>query len=132
MIEHLIWVTMVTRQLGDNGNRSTNRKSHKELERKKKKKEGILELEEATHLDGAAEGDLAITLREVHVAHTEISSFNEHREVHLASPAQVLDVAIAAVLSPGNGSACFRCDSLPILRPLVHLRITMSSISAVT
>ena len=36
-----------------------------------------------THLNGTAEGDLAISLAEVHVPHTQVGSLNEHREVYL-------------------------------------------------
>lgn len=41
-------------------------------------------------------------LAEVHVAHAELGALHEHREVHLAAAAQVLDVAVAAVLAPGR------------------------------
>lgn len=38
-----------------------------------------------THLYGTTEGDLAISLAEVHVAHTQVGALNEHREVHLTA-----------------------------------------------
>ena len=41
--------------------------------------------EGGTHLNGAAEGDFAIPLAEVHVSHTQVGSLNEHREIHLCS-----------------------------------------------
>ena len=39
--------------------------------------------ESCTHLNGTAEGHLAISLAEVHVSHTQVGSLNEHREVNL-------------------------------------------------
>lgn len=98
-----------------------------DLKRKFKKdwagrKGAILEFEEPAHLNGTTKRDLPITLREMHVTHGKVGSFDEDREINLATSAQVLDVAVASVLSPGNGSACFRCDSLPILASLLHLR----------
>lgn len=80
-----------------------------------------LELKESAHLDGAAEGDFAITLREVHVSHAEIGALNEDGEVDPATPAQVLDVAISSVLPARNGSTCLRCDSFPVLAPFLDL-----------
>ena len=41
-------------------------------------------------------------LRKVHVADAEVGAVHEDGEIHLAPPAQVLDVAIAAVLAPRN------------------------------
>ncbi len=47
----------------------------------------LLEGEEScTHLNGTAEGDLAISLAEVHVPHTQVGSLNEHWEVYLCPP----------------------------------------------
>lgn len=68
--------------MGDNGNRLINRKSYKEFERKKKKKEGIFEFEEVIYFDGVVEGDFVIILREVYVVYIEISFFNEYWEVY--------------------------------------------------
>jgi hypothetical protein len=103
----------------------TPRKKKKRLpsraERKEKEETAILELQKPAHLNGAAERDLAVALREVHVAHGQISSLNEHGEVHLASPAQILDVAVASILPPRNCPARLRCNPLPILAPLLHL-----------
>ena len=39
-------------------------------------------------------------LGEVHVAHAEVGALHEDGEVHLAAPAQVLDIAVPAVLAP--------------------------------
>lgn len=37
-----------------------------------------LELQEAAHLNGAAEGNLAIALTEVHVSHGQLGSLHKH------------------------------------------------------
>lgn len=50
----------------------------------------LLEGEEScTHLNGTAEGDLAVSLAEVHVPHTQVGSLNEHREVHLCPTSNI-------------------------------------------
>jgi hypothetical protein len=58
-----------------------------------------LQLQEAAHFDGPAEGHLPVPLGEVHVAHAQVGALHKDVEVHLAPPAEVLDVAIAAVLA---------------------------------
>lgn len=59
----------------------------------------------AGHLDGAAEGDFAIALREVQVADGEFGAGNVHWEIYLAAAAEVFDVAVPAVL----GAALYDC-----------------------
>ncbi len=50
----------------------------------------LLECEKScTHLNGTAEGDLAVSLAEVHVSHTQVGSLNEHREVYLCSTSNI-------------------------------------------
>lgn len=52
-----------------------------------------LDGDDAGDLDGAAEGDLAVALREVQVADGELAALDVHGQVHLAASTQVLDVA---------------------------------------
>ena len=69
-----------------------------------------LEMQPAGHLDGAAEGDLAVALAEVQVAHRETAALHIDREVDLRAARQILDVAIAAVLARRHGARAFRRD----------------------
>lgn len=70
-----------------------------------------LEGDDAGHLDGAAEGDLAVALGEVQVADAELGALDVHGQVDLAAAAQVLDVAVAAVLGPaGDGASALAPD----------------------
>ena len=63
-----------------------------------------LERDDAGHLDGAAEGDFAVALREVEVAYAEFCSGHVDGEEDFAATAQVLDVTVAAVLgAAGDG-----------------------------
>jgi hypothetical protein len=57
---------------------------------------GAPQVQEAAHLDGAAEGDLAVALREVHVAHRQVGALHEDGEPDAAAARQVLDVACSA------------------------------------
>ena len=61
-----------------------------------------------THLNGTAEGDLAISLAEVHVSHTQVSSLKEHREVDLFPTSNTgVNAADAGVVTIASGSnAC--------------------------
>lgn len=56
----------------------------------------------AGHLNSAAERNLAITLREVQITHTELGPGHMDGKVHLGSPAQVLDVAVSSMLRPSG------------------------------
>ncbi len=58
-----------------------------------------------THLNGTAEGDLAISLAEVHVSHTQVGSLNEHREVYLFPTANTgFNAEDADVMTIASGS----------------------------
>ena len=61
-----------------------------------------MEVDPTRHLDRAAEGDLAVALREVEVAHRELGALDIDREVDARSARDVLDVAVAAVLARRN------------------------------
>lgn len=52
-----------------------------------------LNSDDAGDLDGATEGDLTVTLREMQVTDGELAALDVHGKVHLAASAQVLDVA---------------------------------------
>lgn len=60
--------------------------------------DGELERDLARHLDGAAERDLTVTLREMQVADAELGALDVHWQVDLGAAGQVLDVTVAAVL----------------------------------
>lgn len=67
-----------------------------------------LHRDDARHLDGAAEGDLPIALGEVEVAHAELGARHVDGQEGFTPAAQVLDVAIAAMLGPaGDGPRTF-------------------------
>src|SRR5262249_19054218 len=74
-----------------------------------------MEVDEARHLDGAAEGDLAIALREMKVAGRESRAFDIDRKIHSAAARQVFDVAVSAMFTRRDGAHC-------LLRRLVQLR----------
>ena len=60
------------------------------------------------HFDGAAEGDFAVTLGEVEVADAEFGAFDVNGEVNFAAAAEVLNVAVPAMLgATGDGSCTF-------------------------
>ncbi len=61
----------------------------------------------AGHLDGAAEGDLAIALAEVQVAHAQTGAVHIDGEEHLGTARQILDVAVAAMLARRHGACAF-------------------------
>ena len=63
-----------------------------------------LQIHPARHLDGAAEGDLAVALGEVEVAHREPAALDVDREVDPRAARQILDVAVAAVLARRHGA----------------------------
>ena len=69
-----------------------------------------LQMQPARHLDGAAEGDLAVALGEVEVAHREPGALHVDREVDLRAARQVLDVAVAAVLARRHRARAFGRD----------------------
>src|SRR5882757_591324 len=55
----------------------------------------------ARHFDSAAECDLAVTLRPMNITHRKASSLDIDREVDAGTPREVLDVAIASMLTRG-------------------------------
>jgi hypothetical protein len=57
-----------------------------------------VQVDEPAHLDGSAEGDLAVALGEVQVAHRQLRAGHEDRVEDPAALGQVLDVLVAAVL----------------------------------
>ena len=62
----------------------------------------------ARHLDGTAERNLTITLREVQITNTELGTVHMNGEVHLGSSAQILDIAVASMLgATGHRSRSF-------------------------
>ena len=63
-----------------------------------------VQVDEPAHLDGAAEGDLAVALREVQVAHREVRPVDEDRIEHPGPLGEVLDVLVAAVLPRRRGA----------------------------
>src|SRR5829696_7567254 len=62
----------------------------------------------AGHLDGPAEGDLTVPLREVQVPHRELGAVDVHREVDARPDREVFDVDVTAMLARRN-----RPDGLP-------------------
>lgn len=74
---------------------------------------GEVDRDDAGHLDGAAERDLAVALREVQVADGELGAFHVDGQVDFAAAGQVLDVAVAAVFWPaGHSASAFSADFL--------------------
>ncbi len=69
-----------------------------------------LDVQPAGHFDGAAEGDLAVALAEVQIAHREPAAGHIDREVDLRAARQILDVAIAAMLARRHGAGAFGAD----------------------
>src|SRR4051794_30983992 len=57
-----------------------------------------VQVDEPAHLDGPAEGDLAVALGEVQVAHGQLRAGHEDRVEDPAALGQVLDVLVPAVL----------------------------------
>src|SRR4051794_28948046 len=57
------------------------------------------------HLDGPAEGDLAVPLREVQVPHRELGALDVHREVDARPDREVFDVDVTAMLARRNRPA---------------------------
>ena len=62
-----------------------------------------LDGDDAGNLDGAAEGDLAVTLREVQIADAELRAFDVHGKVHFAAAGEVLDIACVELGDVGGG-----------------------------
>src|SRR5690606_18455771 len=71
-----------------------------------------VEVDEAAHLDGAAEVDLAVALAEVQVATGEQGVLHVHRVEDAAAAAEVLDVVVAAVLPGRHGAGALPGDRL--------------------
>src|SRR5215208_956128 len=57
------------------------------------------------HLYGPAEGDLAVTLREVQVPHRELGAVDVHREVDPRADREIFDVDVTAMLARRNRPA---------------------------
>src|SRR3712207_1214616 len=57
------------------------------------------------HLYGPAEGDLAVTLREVQVPHRELGALDVHREVDPRADREIFDVDVTAMLARRNRPA---------------------------
>ncbi|KAH9841297.1 Thromboxane-A synthase, partial [Teratosphaeria destructans] len=75
--------------------------------------DGELDGDDAGHLDGAAEGDLAVALAEVQVADGEFGAGDVDGEVDLAAAREVLDVAVAAVFgAAGDGAGALAADAV--------------------
>lgn len=75
--------------------------------------DGKVDRDHARHLNGAAERNLAVALREVQIADRELGTLDMDREVHLAAAREVLDVAVAAVLrAAGDGAGTLLADFL--------------------
>src|SRR5215217_2564180 len=59
----------------------------------------------AGHLDGPAEGDLAVPLREVQVPHRELGAVDVHWEVDARPDREVFDIDVTAMLARRNRPA---------------------------
>ena len=72
-----------------------------------------IDRDNASHLNRAAERDLAIALREVQVADRELGALDVDGQVDFAAAGQVLDVAVASVLrATGHSASAFFADFL--------------------
>ena len=71
-----------------------------------------LDVNPAGHLNGAAEGDFAIALREVQVAHRQTAALDVDREIHLRAAGEIFDVAVAAMFARRHGTGGLHCGSL--------------------
>ena len=69
-----------------------------------------LMMQPAGHLDRAAEGDFAVALAEVQIAHRETAAGHIDREVDLRAARQILDVAIAAMFARRHGAGALGAD----------------------
>lgn len=56
-----------------------------------------LDRDDTRHLDGAAEGDFPVALREVQVADGEFGPWDVHGEVDFGAAGEVLDVTVSSV-----------------------------------
>jgi hypothetical protein len=59
--------------------------------------DGELDSDDACHFNCTTEGDLAVALRKVQVAHAELGTLDMYRQKHFAATRQVLDIAVSAV-----------------------------------
>jgi hypothetical protein len=57
---------------------------------------------------------LAVALAEMHVAHAQVCALHKHGKVDAAAAGEILDVAVAAILTAGNCTRCALGDALPI------------------
>jgi hypothetical protein len=62
-------------------------------------------VDEPAHLDGAAEGDLAVALTEVQVAAGQRGAGDVDGVVHARAAGEVLDVVVSAVLAGRHGAS---------------------------
>ena len=65
------------------------------------------------HFNGTAEGDLSVTLGEVHVSHAQLGAWHKDRKVDGASTREVLDVTVSTILASRNRSGRFGCHLVP-------------------
>ncbi|SKZ14402.1 Uncharacterised protein [Mycobacteroides abscessus subsp. abscessus] len=73
-----------------------------------------VQIDEAAHFDGPAEGDLAVALREVEIAERQVGARHEDGIEDATALGEILDVLIAAVLA-GRCRPCSLCgDSIEL------------------
>src|ERR1700733_5646191 len=68
------------------------------------------QMQPTSHFDRTAEGDFAIALAEMQVAHGETTARHVDREVDFRTARQILDVAVAAMLARRNGAGTLGGD----------------------
>src|SRR5215216_4777288 len=73
-----------------------------------------VQVDPSCHLDGSAEGDLAVALREVIVAHGKPGAGHIHREVNSRAARDVLYITISSVLARRNGTRGFTSSLLQL------------------
>lgn len=75
--------------------------------------DAALDRDDACHLNGATERDLAVSLREVQVSDTELCALDMHGEIDLGAAGEILDVAVSAVFgTAGDGASALTADFL--------------------
>ena len=53
---------------------------------------------DTSHLNGTTKGDFAVSLGEMKISDAELGTLDVDREIHFATTAQVLNIAVSAVL----------------------------------
>ena len=72
---------------------------------------GKLQRDYPRNLNGATERDLAVALRKMQVANAEFGALDVDRQIGLAASAEVLDIAVPAMLgAAGDGSSALLPD----------------------